>query len=82
MQHEWAEAAAKTHCDAMHVPQTSHCAAAAPPCSPQELLDAAKEQMGEAYRDDGPPLGFEFDDVPILPGCSELFVWFRFSVEL
>jgi len=34
----------------------------------QELLEAAKEQMGEAYRDDGPPLGFEFDDVPILPG--------------
>lgn len=34
----------------------------------QELLEAARAHFGDEYREDGPPLGFEFDDEPVLPG--------------
>ena len=38
----------------------------------QELVEAAQAQMGEAFRADGPPLGLEFDDAPLLPGAALL----------
>lgn len=36
--------------------------------SPQELLEAAKASLDHPYREDGPPLGHEFDEVPLLLG--------------
>lgn len=37
------------------------------PCALQELLEAAKQQLGFPFREDGPPLGYEFDDIPAGP---------------
>lgn len=31
----------------------------------QELIEAAKQQLGFPFREDGPPLGYEFDDIPL-----------------
>ena len=36
------------------------------------LLEAAKRSLPVAFREDGPPLGFDFDDVPGLrPGARQ-----------
>ena len=32
-------------------------------------MEAAKAQLGVPFREDGPPLGFEFDEIPLLPGA-------------
>ena len=33
-------------------------------CCLQELVEAAKGKLAFAFREDGPPLGLEFDDIP------------------
>ncbi|GAB4814610.1 hypothetical protein N2152v2_001656 [Parachlorella kessleri] len=36
----------------------------------QELLELAKASLEEPFREDGPPLAFEFDEIPLAAGAS------------